>query len=96
MKTKGETTLIALSRDTGGSHLKYAAKQGISYRLVSDQEDLFAKAADSVIEKKMYGKTYYGPSRSVFLLDADGRILDLIEKLDTKNHGEEALAMLAK
>jgi peroxiredoxin Q/BCP len=89
-------TLIALSRDTCGSHLRYAAKKEVSFKLVSDKNDLFAKAADAVIEKKMYGKTYDGPSRSVFLLDGAGRILEVIEKIDAKHHGEEVLAMVRR
>ena len=57
--------LVALSRDTCGSHAKYAAKKKISYTLASDPDDLFAKAADAVVEKSMYGRTYTGPARGL-------------------------------
>ena len=39
-------TLVALSRDTVGSQLKYAAKKKIGYVLASDPADRFAQAAD--------------------------------------------------
>jgi peroxiredoxin Q/BCP len=86
--------VIALSRDTCGSHLKYAEKKAIPYRLVSDREDRFAKAADAVVEKKMYGRTYEGPARAAFLLSPEGVILGCIPKVDAKNHAAEVLAMV--
>lgn len=86
--------LIAISRDTCGSHVKYAAKKGIGYTLVSDPEDVFAKAADAIVEKSMYGKTYEGPARSAFVLGAGGKVLAVIEKVDTKDHAKQVLAVL--
>src|SRR6185312_17555590 len=59
-------TLIAVSRDTPGSHQKYAAKKGISYILASDPDDLFAQATDSIIEKSMYGRKFTGPARAAY------------------------------
>lgn len=81
--------LIAISKDTCGSHKRYADKQGINYILASDPEYKFSEATDSIVEKKMYGKTYTGPSRSAFVIDTDGTILAVIEKIDTKAHADE-------
>lgn len=81
--------LMALSKDTCGSHRRYADKQGISFSLLSDPEHAFAKATHSMIEKKMYGKVYEAPSRSAFVIDTDGTILAVIEKVNTKAHAEE-------
>ena len=80
---------MALSKDTCGSHRKYADKQGISFSLLSDPEHAFAKATHSMVEKKMYGKVYEAPSRSAFIIDTDGTILGVIEKVNTKAHAEE-------
>ncbi|MSU67823.1 MAG: redoxin domain-containing protein [Opitutaceae bacterium] len=87
--------LVALSRDTGGSHLKYAAKKKISYMLASDPGDLFARAADSIVEKSMYGKTYQGPARAAFVLDQDGTVLAVAEKVDTADHAAQLRALIA-
>ena len=81
--------LMALSKDTCGSHRRYADKQGISFSLLSDPEHAFAKATHSIVEKKMYGKVYEAPSRSAFVIDTDGTILGVIEKVNTKAHAEE-------
>ncbi len=87
--------LVALSRDTSGSHLKYAAKKKISYVLASDPGDLFAQAADSMVEKSMYGKTYQGPARAAFVLDQDGTVLAVAEKVDTADHAAQLRALIA-
>lgn len=81
--------LVALSKDTCGSHKNYAEKLGISYTLASDPDFKFAGATDSVVEKKMYGKTFDSPTRSAYVIDTDGTVLGLIEKVDTKNHAAE-------
>ncbi len=86
--------LIAISKDTCGSHKKYADKLGINYTLASDPDFKFARAADSIVEKKMYGKTFEAPSRSAFIIDKDGTVLATIEKINTKAHAEELKALI--
>jgi peroxiredoxin Q/BCP len=86
--------LVAISKDGCKSHAKYAQKQGINYTLASDPDYLFAEATDSLVEKKMYGKTFTGPSRSAFVIDTDGTILASVEKIDTKAHAEELKALI--
>jgi peroxiredoxin Q/BCP len=87
--------LIALSRDTCGSHVKYAARKGIGYTLASDPDDLFARATDSVIGKMMYGRTFQGPARAAYVIGTDGAVLAVIEKVDTKDHSRQIQAVLA-
>lgn len=86
---KAGYNLLTLSKDTCGSHKRYIAKHDISYMIASDPEYKFSKATDSIVEKKMYGKTYEGPSRSAFVIDTDGTILAVIEKINAKAHAEE-------
>ncbi|MFO7848240.1 MAG: redoxin domain-containing protein [Balneolaceae bacterium] len=81
--------LVALSKDTCGSHKNYAEKLGISYTLASDPDYKFAKATDSIVEKKMYGKTFDAPTRSAYVIDTDGTVLGTIGKVNTKAHAEE-------
>jgi len=81
--------LIGLSKDTPGSHLKYACKLELSFPLVSDPEHAFASATKSLVEKKMYGKTFLGPTRSAYLVNANGKVLGIVEKVDSANHAEQ-------
>lgn len=81
--------LVAVSKDTCGSHKRYADKMDINYTLASDPDYKFAEATDSIVEKKMYGKTFEAPSRSAYVIDSDGTVLGVIEKVNTKAHAEE-------
>ncbi|MGN8225629.1 peroxiredoxin [Gracilimonas sp. BCB1] len=81
--------LVAISKDTCGSHKRYAKKQGIDFTLVSDPDYKFAEATDSIVEKKMFGNEYEAPSRSAFVIDTDGTILGTVEKVNTKDHAGE-------
>ncbi|MDQ8199135.1 redoxin domain-containing protein [Pelagicoccus enzymogenes] len=81
--------IIALSKDTPGSHLKYASKHELSFPLVSDPEHAFAKATQSLVEKKMYGKTFLGPTRSAYLIEPGGKVLGVVEKVDSAAHGQQ-------
>jgi len=85
--------VIAVSRDTCGSHVRYARAKGISFTLVSDPEDRLARAADTLVEKAMYGRTFVGPARLVFVLEVDGTVR-AVEKVDTARHGEQVRALI--
>lgn len=81
--------LLAISKDSCGSHKNYAKKMNISYTLASDPEYTFAEATDSVVEKKMFGNTFDAPTRSAYIIDTDGTVVGIIKKVDTKNHASE-------
>ena len=52
--------IVALSRDTCASHLKYAAKHGFKFALVSDPDDLFAQAVDRSSRNRCTGRSTSG------------------------------------
>jgi len=81
--------LVALSKDTCGSHKNYAEKLDINYTLASDPDYKFASVTDSIVEKNMYGKKFDAPTRSAYVIDTDGTILGIIEKINTKAHADE-------
>lgn len=86
--------LLGVSKDTAGSHLKYADRHKIQFPLVSDSEHHFAKAVDSLIEKKMYGRTFWGPQRAAYLIDEKGLLLGICENVDPSRHGEQVKSLL--
>jgi peroxiredoxin Q/BCP len=87
--------LIAVSRDSCGSHRKFAVKKNIPYTLVSDPDDTFAKAVDSIVEKSMYGRVFHGPARAAYVIDMNGTVMAVVEKVDTKDHSSQLKAVLA-
>lgn len=81
--------LVAISKDSCGSHKNYAEKLGINYVLASDPEYKFAEATDSIVEKQMFGNKYEAPTRSAYVIDTDGTVKAIIEKVNTKDHASE-------
>lgn len=81
--------LIAISKDTCGSHKNYAEKLGINYVLASDPEYKFAEATDSIVEKNMFGNKFEAPTRSAYVINTDGTVKAIIEKINTKDHASE-------
>ena len=86
--------LIGVSRDTAPALNRYALKHGIAFPLVSDPTFQFAEAVDSMVEKKMYGKTFLGPTRSAYLLDTTRKLVALIEAVDSPSHGAEVVKLI--
>ena len=86
--------MIALSRDTCGSHERYATAKSIGFTLASDPEDRFAKAAGSLVEKSMYGRRFMGPKRAAFVLECDGTVLALAEKVEADDHGRQLMELI--
>ncbi|MCH6257345.1 redoxin domain-containing protein [Puniceicoccaceae bacterium K14] len=86
--------IVVVSKDTVGSHCRYAEKQGANFVFVSDPEYGFATAVGSLVEKKMYGKTFVGPTRSAYLIDESGKLLADIEKVDSPNHGQQIVDLI--
>ena len=87
--------LVGLSRNTCGSHVRYAREKHIDYVLVSDPDDNFARAADALVEKSMYGRSFVGPQRAAFVLDRDGTILAIAPRVDPANHAAQVKALIA-
>ena len=62
--------------------------------LISDPENKLIEALGAWGLKKMYGKEYMGVIRSTFLIDEDGKVEQVIEKVKTKDHAEQILELL--
>jgi peroxiredoxin Q/BCP len=56
---------------------------------LSDPDHQIAEAFGVWVEKSMYGKQYMGVARTTFVIDEQGIINDIIEKVDTKNHSSQ-------
>lgn len=84
--------VLGISPDTVKSHDKFVKKHALSVPLASDEEKTMATAYGVWREKSMYGRTYMGVVRSTFLIDADGRIARIWDKVKVAGHAEDVLA----
>lgn len=90
LRTKGYEVL-GVSVDDQASHQKFISKYELPFTLIADTDMKVAEAYDVWKEKSMYGRTYMGTVRTTFLIDENGIITDIINKIDTKNHAEQIL-----
>lgn len=86
--------IIGVSPDDDKSHEKFATKYQLPFPLLPDPELEVIKAYGVWGEKKMYGKSYEGVLRTTFVIDENGIVLKVFDKVDTKNHAEQILEAL--
>ncbi|MBI66095.1 MAG: peroxiredoxin [Candidatus Marinimicrobia bacterium] len=86
-------TIIGISKDDLEKNLKFAKKYKIKYPLASDKDKVCEKLGIWV-EKSMYGKKYYGISRSTFIIDSQGKIFKMWNKVKVAGHVKEVLETL--
>lgn len=75
---------MGVSPDSTASHLKFIAKYGLRFNLISDPEHLIMDQYGTWGEKKLYGKPYMGVLRTTFLIDEKGIIEEVFTRVDTK------------
>ena len=78
--------VIGVSADSNKAHDKFKKKYNLNFSLLSDPDHDILNAYGVWVEKSMYGKSYMGIARTTFLIDENGLIFNIIEKVDTKNH----------
>ena len=80
-----------MSVDDEKAHQKFRTKYGLQFDLISDTEKKVVEAYGVWGEKSMYGKTYMGTTRKTFLIDEDGKIAKVFDKVNVEEHADEVL-----
>ena len=83
--------VVGISGDGVKSHDKFANKYELPFTLMADEDKSINEAYGVWQEKSMYGRTYMGTARTTFVLDEEGIITDIIEKVKTKDHTAQIL-----
>ncbi|MGH9456673.1 MAG: peroxiredoxin [Thermoanaerobaculia bacterium] len=85
-----DAVILGVSVDSAESHKEFCAKEGLAFRLLSDPEAKVSGAYGSLAEYQ--GKTY--SARNTFLIDPEGKVARVFEKVKPATHSEEVLAAL--
>lgn len=88
--------VIGVSPDGAKSHQSFISKHNLPFRLIADTEKEVAQRYGVWGEKKMYGRTYMGILRTTFIIDANGVISHIFNKVNTKDHVHQILDELGK
>lgn len=83
--------ILGVSPDTEAKHQKFIAKYELPFDLLADTEHTVAMAYGVWVEKSMYGKQYMGIARKTFIINENGLIETVIDKVNTKAHTAQIL-----
>jgi len=83
--------VFGVSTDSEKSHQKFITKEKLPFSLLSDTDKTLHNKYGTWVEKSMYGRKYMGTARKTFIIDEAGKIEDIIEKVDTKDHAAQIL-----
>jgi peroxiredoxin Q/BCP len=86
--------VLGVSKDSQASHLRFAQKNDLPFRLLSDPERQVIEAYGVWQEKKLYGKTSMGVVRTTYLIDPQGKIAAVMEKVKPDANAQEVLEKL--
>ncbi|MDR2774508.1 MAG: thioredoxin-dependent thiol peroxidase [Tannerella sp.] len=83
--------IIGVSRDTAESHRGFVEKYALPFRLIADTDNKLQELFGVWAEKSLYGRKYMGTLRQTFLIDENGIVEKVIEKVRTKDHAAQIL-----
>ncbi len=83
--------ILGVSSDSEKSHQNFINKYKLPFTLLVDTEKDILRKYDVWKEKSMYGRKYMGTVRTTFIIDEQGRIERIIEKVNTKDHTNQIL-----
>lgn len=91
---KTDAVIIGVSPDSVSSHKKFADKYNLPFTLLSDEEKNVLEKYGVWKEKSMYGKKYMGVERTTFIIDEDGKIKKIFNKVKVDGHNTEVMEAL--
>lgn len=83
--------ILGVSPDKEAKHQKFIDKYELPFDLLADTEQTVANAYGVWVEKNMYGRKYMGIKRTTFIINEEGVLEEIIEKVKTKEHASQIL-----
>ncbi|HEX4561538.1 MAG TPA: thioredoxin-dependent thiol peroxidase [Gemmatimonadales bacterium] len=83
-----KAVILGISPDSVKSHQKFKEKFDLPFTLLADPDHEIAAKYGVWRKKAMYGRTYMGIARTTFVIDKDGKIAKVFEKVKPKGHAE--------
>ncbi|HEY9282310.1 MAG TPA: thioredoxin-dependent thiol peroxidase [Pyrinomonadaceae bacterium] len=83
--------VLGVSLDDEQSHQAFAQKYNLPFTLLADTDHSLSEAYGVYGEQRWGDKTYMGVARKTFLIDKDGRIKKVFDKVNVEQHADEVL-----
>lgn len=84
-------TILGVSTDDEASHREFREKYNLPFTLIADTDKSITQKYGVWVEKERDGKKFMGTARTTFIIDANGVITDIVDKVDTKEHAAQIL-----
>ncbi len=91
---KAGVVILGVSPDSPKSHKKFKEKYNLPFVLLADEDHQVCEIYGVWGKKSMYGKEYYGVLRTTFLIDIEGKLVEIFEKVKPKGHSQQILSIL--
>lgn len=83
--------IIGVSADSVRRQKNFATKNDLNYPLIADEERKIIEAFGVWGRKKFMGREFDGIHRTTFIINEQGVIVNVIEKVKTKEHAKQIL-----
>ncbi len=83
--------VVGVSADSIKLHNKFIESNSLPFDLISDPDKIIINAYGAWGEKKMCGRTYDGIIRKTFVIDENGVVEKIFDKVKTKDHFNQIL-----
>ena len=83
--------IIGISPDDSESHSRFRKKMNVPYFLVSDTDFVISKRYGVYGPRMFMGKEYMGINRTTFLVDRNGVVFKIFNKVKPLGHSHEIL-----
>jgi peroxiredoxin Q/BCP len=87
--------ILGVSPDDVKSHQKFREKFQLPFSLLADTEHAVADAYGVWKEKSMFGRKYWGNERTTFVIDKEGNVAHVFEKVEPEGHAAEVAGVLS-
>ena len=91
---RADVVILGVSPDTVESHVKFKRKFQLQFPLLADKGHKVCDLYDVWGPKKFMGREYEGVLRTTFLIDQNGNIVKVFEKVRPAEHSDELLSVL--
>ena len=88
---KAGFVILGVSTDDELSHKDFREKYSLKFTLLTDKDKVVNEKYGVWVEKERDGKKFFGTARTTFIIDEKGVIVQIIDKVDTKQHTQQIL-----
>lgn len=90
-----DAVVLGVSPDGVKSHVKFKKKYQLPYTLLADEDHSIADQYGVWGEKVMWGRHYWGVLRTTFVIDRNGKVAKVFEKVNPQDHADDVAASVA-